>query len=241
MLKKIILITCFSIFSSILFAQKSNIEITLGTFNDKGFPSFLAENGRFTYATTFYRTKYGIDYRHSIKNNFGFVMGYNFNYSYLQVNLLSRNPAPYYSGTKVYVHSIPVQLDYRKDLKFRLINTINLRIGGGIDLFNTFRTVFGTYQYRMIESISFRDGLFYTLIPPKNPIPFLQVNIGLSEKLSEKSQIRFSAGIKQQFSDFTHELYYYEKNDVEEPIIITQTISRKVTYYTFDLAYIYSF
>lgn len=235
----ILLILLFG--STYLYAQKGKIEFSVGTFNDKGFPSFLVENGRFTYATTFYKTKIGLDYQYPLNEHFGVLLGYNFNYSYLQVNLLSRNPTPYYSGTKIYLHSIPLQFEFQKNLKKRIINSICLRLGAGVDIFKAFETEFGSYQDRTIESISFKDGLFYTLKPPKNPIPFIQAGVGLVEKINDKNSLRFNLGLKQQLSDFSHELYYYEKNDVQDPVIVTQTISRKVTYFTFDLVYIYSF
>lgn len=241
-MKSLLIILTLCISTSLIYAQKYQIGIHGGTFWDKGLNVFLFQKNTFAYTHTSYHGIGGVTASMNISKQFSIISGYDFSYRYLEVNLFANNPVNSFTGSKLYTHSIPVMLEYKFERTSFGGKSIIFRAGGGLEIFTPEYKLFGMYNSETVFSVTYKYGLFFTMIPPKNPIPFLQGYIGFGDHLGKNGNISIGAGYKLLLSKFKYEMYYYFQNsnspEVEQTFPITTTVSElSIDFaYTFGLS-----
>jgi hypothetical protein len=95
------------------------------------------------------------------------------------------------------------------------------------------------YAEETVLTVKFKYGLFYTVYPPENPIPFLQASLGFGDQLGKYGNISMSLGYKYLLSYYTYEIYYYFDNtaDVNPPLEETFSLAQNISEIHLQIAY----
>lgn len=236
-MRKVLHILTFLFIVNSGFGQKVQLGFHGGTFWEWGLPVFQNIEGTFVSTNTFYKTNIGIEAKYKLKNNWSLVGGYDFSYRYLQVSLLAANPDPLFTGGKTFAHEIPLLLEYSFVNKKLPNKSLICRLGGGISFFESQYTEFGTVDYDTVFTSVYKYALFYTLYPPKDPIPFLQAYVGIGEYFPHFGNIKLGLAFKYYLADFEHEIYYYFNNSVSPSQKSIAVEARKAFSLHLDIAY----